>query len=281
MTSVRDISRIITKARTRDEEQTEQVQRHGAEPARERLLPELRRRRAQVRRQQPLEGLMSASARPAAVAARMTDDRHHLPPVRARPTPSAATAPPAIARATAQKVRESIRENIADIIAEESIIGQGPRSHHQGADPRHQGVPLRLRRQHPRRRPGRRRLAARPGRRQGATAAGPGRPTRPATSPASTTTRPTSRLEELIDIMFEDLELPDLERKALRADRRRPHRRSARAIARSASASASTSAAPRASARVQAGRRRSARATATSTPPAGASRRASRSTTTT
>ena len=59
MTSVRDISRIITKARTRDEEQAREVRLDGAEPAGERLLRIVRRRGAQVRRQQSLEGLSS------------------------------------------------------------------------------------------------------------------------------------------------------------------------------------------------------------------------------
>ena len=50
--------------------------------------------------------------------------RRHLPTVPPRPTPSAATAPPATACATARRCAQSIRENIADIIAEESIIGK-------------------------------------------------------------------------------------------------------------------------------------------------------------
>ena len=51
-------------------------------------------------------------------------------------------------------------------------------------------------------------------------------------------------LEELIDIMFEDLELPDLERKALRSSRSIRCRQAQGLPRRSASASASTSAAP-------------------------------------
>ena len=57
MTSVRDISRVITKARTRDEEQSEKYDAMVKNLARSRLLPELRRHGAQVRGEQSLEGL--------------------------------------------------------------------------------------------------------------------------------------------------------------------------------------------------------------------------------
>ncbi len=113
------------------------------------------------------------------------------------------------------KVRESIRENIADIIAEESIIGQnrdriikvpirGIREYRfvygdntpgaaQGAGDSQQGQVL--------------------GRTRGQPAPGEDKAgDRPGTDYYETDVT----LEELIDIMFEDLELPDLERKALR-----------------------------------------------------------------
>ena len=93
---------------------------------------------------------------------------------------------------------------------------QGSRTDHQGPDPRHQGVPLRLRRQHPRRRPGRRRRRS-PGRssarREGQ---GQGGDDRAGDQPGVDYYETDVTLEELIDIMFEDLELPDLERKKLR-----------------------------------------------------------------
>ena len=237
MTSVRDISRIITKARTRDEEQTQKYNAMVAEPARERLLPELRRRRAQVRGQQPLEGLSRLGA---------DHGRHDLPAVPPLGRRAQRSQRRRSRSATAQKIRESIRDNIADIIAEESIIGKRPRPDHQGPDPRHHAsTASSTATTRPGVGQGDGDIAARPGRRQGSRGEGQGQARqgrRPAR--ASTTTRPTSRLEELIDIMFEDLELPDLERKALRQIAADAHRRSARATARSASASASTSAAP-------------------------------------
>lgn len=113
------------------------------------------------------------------------------------------------------KVRESIRENIADIIAEESIIGQnrdriikvpirGIREYRfvygdntpgaaQGDGQSQQGQVLR---------PGRGQAGA------GEDKAG--------NQPGADYYETDVTLEELIDIMFEDLELPDLERKALR-----------------------------------------------------------------
>ena len=57
MTSVRDISRIITKARTRDEEQSEKYSSMVKNLVRERILRILRGRGPEVRGQQPLEGL--------------------------------------------------------------------------------------------------------------------------------------------------------------------------------------------------------------------------------
>ena len=189
MTSVRDISRIITKARTRDEEQTGEVQRDGEEPARQRLLRELRRRRPQVRRQQPLEGLRTRTDRARhRVTARSTMSTIF------RPFPSSGQRSDRSAGDRLrhrQKVRESIRDNIADIIAEESIIGKDrdrssrSRSAASGSTASSTATmrPASARR--------RRQPAARPGRRQGKD--GKGGQTRPATGRASTTTRPTSR----------------------------------------------------------------------------------------
>ena len=115
-----------------------------------------------------------------------------------------------------EKVRQAIRENIADIIAEESIIGKDR--------DRIIKVPIRGIKEYrfiygndaPGVGPGQRPVAARPGRRPARGRRRRASRTAPATGPASTTTRPTSRLDELIDLMFEDLELPDLERKRLR-----------------------------------------------------------------
>src|SRR6185503_3385752 len=101
-----------------------QIQRHGEEPPRLRLLRELRRRGSQVRSQQPLEGLNAG--RPQAPAftppvSRTTDSifRPFVPADAERSDRSAGD------RARHRlKLRESIRDNIADIIAEESIIGK-------------------------------------------------------------------------------------------------------------------------------------------------------------
>jgi hypothetical protein len=113
------------------------------------------------------------------------------------------------------KVRESIRENIADIIAEESIIGKdreriikvpirgireykfiygdGTPAVGQGAGESQQGQVVG-------------KVKARG--RNGEDKAGD--------QPGTDYYETDVTLEELIDIMFEDLELPDLERKALR-----------------------------------------------------------------
>ena len=94
-----------------------------------------------------------------------------------------------------QKVRESIRENIADIIAEESIIGKDR--------DRVIKVPLRGIKEY--------RFVYgdnTPGAAQGDGQGGD--------KPGVDYYETDVTLEELIDIMFEDLELPNLERKALR-----------------------------------------------------------------
>jgi uncharacterized protein len=112
------------------------------------------------------------------------------------------------------KVRESIRENIADIIAEESIIGQNR--------DRIIKVPIRGIREY--------RFVFgdnTPGAGQGngdseagqvvgkARGQGTGED-KAGDQPGADYYETDVTLEELIDIMFEDLELPDLERKALR-----------------------------------------------------------------
>jgi uncharacterized protein len=112
------------------------------------------------------------------------------------------------------KVRESIRENIADIIAEESIIGQNR--------DRIIKVPIRGIREYRfvygDNTPG-------AGQGNGDSEAGQvvGRARGQGTGEDKAGDQPGAdyyetdvTLEELIDIMFEDLELPDLERKALR-----------------------------------------------------------------
>ena len=54
MNSVRELSRVVTKARTRDEEQQEKYDRHGRQSDRQRLLRGQRRRDPQIRRQPPV-----------------------------------------------------------------------------------------------------------------------------------------------------------------------------------------------------------------------------------
>jgi hypothetical protein len=113
-----------------------------------------------------------------------------------------------------QKIRESIRENIADIIAEESIIGK--------SRDRIIKVPIRGIREY-------RFVYGNnvPGVGQGDGASRPGQVVGKARGDGQREDRAGDRpgvdyyetdvtLEELIDIMFEDLDLPDLERKALR-----------------------------------------------------------------
>jgi sporulation protein YhbH len=114
-----------------------------------------------------------------------------------------------------QKVRESIRENIADIIAEESIIGKDR--------DRVIKVPLRGIKEY--------RFVfgdnaagasqgdgeTRPGQVVGKKGEGPGKGDEQAGDRPGVDYYETDvTLEELIEIMFEDLELPNLERRALR-----------------------------------------------------------------
>ena len=115
-----------------------------------------------------------------------------------------------------QKIRESIRENIADIIAEESIIGKsrdrvikvpirGIREYRFVYGDNTPGV-------------GQGDGASQPGQVVGkAKGEGQGEGADKAGDRAGVDYYETDvTLEELIDIMFEDLDLPDLERKALR-----------------------------------------------------------------
>lgn len=114
-----------------------------------------------------------------------------------------------------QKVRQAIRENIADIIAEESIIGKDR--------DRIIKVPIRgikeYRFVYGENAPG---VAqgdgnSRPGQVVGQREGqGRGTPDRAGDRPGVDYYETDVSLEELIDIMFEDLELPDLERKRMR-----------------------------------------------------------------
>ena len=113
------------------------------------------------------------------------------------------------------KVREAIRDNIADIIAEESIIGKDR--------DRIVKVPIRgikeYRFIYGNQAPGvgQGNGQSQPGqvvgRQQGD---GQGQPDRAGDQPGVDYYETDVRLDELIDLMFEDLELPDLERKRLR-----------------------------------------------------------------
>src|ERR1700739_2887061 len=114
-----------------------------------------------------------------------------------------------------QKVRESIRENIADIIAEESIIGKDR--------DRVIKVPIRgikeYRFVYGENSPGASQGDgdSRPGQVVGKTGKeGPGQGDQAGDRPGVDYYETDVTLEELIEIMFEDLELPNLERKALR-----------------------------------------------------------------
>jgi uncharacterized sporulation protein YeaH/YhbH (DUF444 family) len=113
-----------------------------------------------------------------------------------------------------KKVREAIRENIADIVAEESVIGQ--------SGERIVKVPIR----------GIREYRFIYGDNSGGVGAGDddvqegqvvgrrpgegGEPGEAGDQPGVDYYETDISLDELIDIMFEDLELPDLERKAMR-----------------------------------------------------------------
>ncbi len=114
-----------------------------------------------------------------------------------------------------QKVRQSIRENIADIVAEESIIGKdrervikvpirGIKEYRFVYGDNNPGV-------------GQGDGETRPGQVVGkAQGQGQGGDEKAGDQPGVDYYETDVTLEELVDIMFEDLELPDLERKKLR-----------------------------------------------------------------
>jgi len=113
-----------------------------------------------------------------------------------------------------QKVREAIRGNIADIIAEESIIGQsrdkiikvpirGIREYRFVFGDSEPGV-------------GTGNGDTEPGQIVGEAGSGEGGPGSPGNRPGVDYYETDITLEELVDIMFEDLELPNMERKKLR-----------------------------------------------------------------
>ena len=113
-----------------------------------------------------------------------------------------------------QKIRESIRENIADIVAEESIIGRdrdrlikvpirGIKEYRFIYGPNAPGV-------------GQGNGEEERGQVVGESQQGQGKPGEAGDRPGVDYYETDIRLDELIDIMFEDLELPDLERKKLR-----------------------------------------------------------------
>ncbi|MBI3785454.1 MAG: sporulation protein YhbH [Deltaproteobacteria bacterium] len=114
-----------------------------------------------------------------------------------------------------QKVRQSIRENIADIVAEESIIGKdgeriikvpirGIKEYRFVYGDNAPGV-------------GQGDGDTQPGQVIGkAEGQGSGTPDKAGSDPGVDYYETDVTLDELIDIMFEDLELPDLERKRLR-----------------------------------------------------------------
>src|SRR5207249_9639602 len=178
------------------------------EPPRFRLLRELRRRRAEVRREQPLEGLTAFGS----TAMSRTDESIFRP---FNPSDAERSDRSAGDRARHRlKVRESIRENIADIIAEESIIGKDREKIIK--------VPIRGIREYKfvygENTPG---VGQGNGESQTGQVVGKAKQAgkgedKAGDQPGSDYYETDVTLEELIDIMFEDLELPDLERKALR-----------------------------------------------------------------
>jgi uncharacterized protein len=114
-----------------------------------------------------------------------------------------------------EKVRESIRDNIADIVAEEAIIGKsrdkiikvpirGVREYRFVYGDNAPGVAQGEGETHPGQVVGK-------GQKEG-----PGQGDKAGDKPGQDFYETDVTLEELIEIMFEDLELPDLERRALR-----------------------------------------------------------------
>ena len=129
-----------------------------------------------------------------------------------------------------QKIRDSIRDNIADILAEESIIGRDRDKIIK--------VPIRSIKEYRfvygENTPG---VAQGQGSSKPGDVVGKGDPGQPDVSgeagdtPGVDAFETDVTLEELLDIMFEDLELPELQRKALKqvetenANRRKGYRR--------------------------------------------------------
>lgn len=113
-----------------------------------------------------------------------------------------------------QKVRKAIRDNVADIVAEESIIGQ--------SRDRIVKVPIRGIREYRfvygRNTPGvgTGEGDSEPGQTVGQASQGDGGPGHAGDRPGMDYYETEITLEELIEIMFEDLELPDMERKRFR-----------------------------------------------------------------
>lgn len=114
-----------------------------------------------------------------------------------------------------QKVRQAIRENIADILSEESIIGRdrdrivkvpirGVKEYRFVYGDNAPGV-------------GQGNGASQPGQVVGRRAGDGGEPDRAGDRPGADYYETDVSLDELIEIMFEDLELPDLDRRRLRA----------------------------------------------------------------
>jgi uncharacterized protein len=114
-----------------------------------------------------------------------------------------------------QKVRNAIRENVADIVAEEAIIGQ--------SRDRVIKVPIRGIREYRfvygQNTPGvgMGQGNSEPGQTVGRASQGDGGPGQAGDRPGMDYYETEVTLEELIEIMFEDLELPDMERKRFRA----------------------------------------------------------------
>src|SRR5207302_1736167 len=189
-----------------------EVQRDGEEPPRLGLLRELRGRRAEVRRQQPLEGLTGAAGRSRPPLVNRTLESVFRPFEGSGAERSDRSAGDRARHRL--KVRESIRENIADIIAEESIIGKDREKIIK--------VPIRGIREYKfiygENTPG---VGQGNGESQTGQVVGKAKQAgkgedKAGDQPGSDYYETDVTLEELIDIMFEDLELPDLERKALR-----------------------------------------------------------------
>src|SRR5207244_3072755 len=176
------------------------------------LLRELRGRRAQVRRQQPLEGLTGRRRSVLPPPVKRTLDSVFRPFEGSSAERSDRSAGDRARHRL--KVRESIRENIADIIAEESIIGKDREKIIK--------VPIRGIREYKfvygENAPG---VGQGNGESQTGQVVGKAKQAgkgedKAGDQPGSDYYETDVTLEELIDIMFEDLELPDLERKALR-----------------------------------------------------------------